>query len=136
MHQIRTGWLFLWLVLGMSVGIAQDAPSAVPESSPKQTLRFGVFNYLGDEQTYAKYAPIVDYLNHALVHEHIELEVLSHDEMDRRIAAGTLDLATTNPTHFLHIRRSNHVDGVMASLVSEQDGVYLPYLAGVILVLN
>lgn len=138
MRQIRGGWVFLWLMLGMSVGVgvAQDLPSAVAESSPKQTLKFGVFNYLGDAQTYAKYAPIVDYLNHALVHEHIELEVLSHDEMDRRIAEGTLDLATTNPTHFLHIRRSNHVDGVMASLVSVQDGVYLPYLAGVILVLN
>lgn len=138
MHQIRGGWFFLWLMLGMPVGVgfAQDTPLVMTALSPKQTLTLGVFNYLGDEQTYAKYAPIVEYLNHVLVHERIELVVLSHDEMDRRIAEGTLDLATTNPTHFLHIRRLHHVDGVIASLVNAHGDLYIPYLAGVILAPN
>ena len=118
---------------------AEEQPTRFADrehQTSKKILTFGVFNYLGDEQTYAKYIPIVDYLNQVLLHERIELQVLSHDEMDRRIAQGKLDLATTNPTHFLHIRKLHHVDGVIASLVDAHDGLYIPYLAGVIIVLN
>ncbi|MEW5837469.1 MAG: diguanylate cyclase [Pseudomonadota bacterium] len=134
----------MWLIFAMQAGVAFCAESAgagvavdIEERQlAKRTLTLGVFNYLGDEQTYAKYAPIVDYLNRTLVEERIRLEVLSHDEMNQRIAEGALDLATTNPTHFLHLRKLGCVDGVIASLVNEHGGLYIPYLAGIIIVLN
>ena len=134
----------MWLILVMQAGVVLCAESAgaglatdaQEQPPPKKVLTLGVFNYLGDEQTYAKYAPIVDYLNRKLVEEHVKLEVLSHDELNQRIAEGTLDLATTNPTHFLHLCKLGHVAGVIASLVNENGDLYLPYLAGVIIALN
>ena len=44
-------------------------------------IKFGVFEYLGYEQTKAKYEPLVKYLNDKLEKE-LVLEILSQDEID------------------------------------------------------
>ncbi|HRF57800.1 MAG TPA: PhnD/SsuA/transferrin family substrate-binding protein, partial [Campylobacterales bacterium] len=101
-------------------------------SDEKHPLRFGVFAYLGFEQTKAKYQPIADYLNETLEDRSVSLEILSEEEMDKRISDGSLDIVTTNPTHFLSARKRWPLSGVIATLVDSVNGEPTHLLAGVI----
>ena len=85
-------------------------------AEPKKTLHFGVFSYLGEAQTYAKFAPIVAYLNQQLEQEHLILEVMPQQQLFERIERGTIDLVATNPTHFLVARQRYPLSGVIATL--------------------
>ena len=111
--------LFSFLFISIYPLYAQDQN---PQSQ-KQILRFGAFSYLGVEQTKKKYQPIVDYLNQKLENEQVILEVLDQNEIDKRISDGTLDIVTTNPTHFLSARKQQPLAGVIATLVNSEDGV-------------
>lgn len=121
----------LMLVLMLSVVVmADDAPV-----EPQHTLHFGVFSYLGQQQTQQKYAPLVAYLNTVLSDEQIELHVLSQDELNQRIQNGDIDLVTTNPTHFLVARAHYPLTGVIATLVESHEGRPVYQLGGTILTL-
>ncbi|WP_200413816.1 PhnD/SsuA/transferrin family substrate-binding protein [Arcobacter sp. FWKO B] len=99
----------------------------------KEKVRFGVFAYLGYEKTKEKYEPLVEYLNNFLTEEEVILEVLTQEEMDKRIDEKSLDIATTNPTHFLFIRTKYDLGGVVATLMESSSGHYLDRLGGVII---
>lgn len=100
----------------------------------KENIRFGVFAYMGVEKTRAKYQPLVDYLNTKLDNR-VVLEVLTQEAMDEKIAKGELDIATTNPTHFLVIRHKYALSGALATLISvSEDGKPTSRLGGVIIV--
>jgi len=99
---------------------------------PRETLVFGVFAYLGVEQTRAKYAPLVEYLNQTLHDEQVELRVLTQADINAGLANHQLDIVTTNPTHFLVTRKLYPLSGVIATLVSSESGQPLHLLAGVI----
>jgi len=101
----------------------------------KDEIRFGVFDYLGYEKTKEKYTPLVEYLNTKL-DKKVILEVLSQEEMDRKIQNKELDIVTTNPTHFLVIRNNEHLSGAIATLITKSNDIPLYSLAGVILVRN
>ncbi|MEW6445018.1 MAG: diguanylate cyclase [Pseudomonadota bacterium] len=112
------------------------SPVALSAASGPQAgdvLRFGVFSYLGEEQTRRQYQPIADYLTRRLAPHHVVLEVLPQAEIDRRVADGSLDLVTTNPTHFLHARAQQPLSGVIATLVELDHGQPLYRLGGVML---
>jgi hypothetical protein len=96
----------------------------------RDTLVFGVFAYLGVEQTRAKYAPLVDYLNQTLRDERVELKVLSQADINQGLAKGELDIVTTNPTHFLVTRKRFALSGVIATLVPSEGGQALHQLGG------
>ena len=103
-------------------------------ASAKDQIRFGVFAYAGVEKTRAKYQPLVDYLNVKLDKE-VVLEVLTQEEMDEKIAKNQLDIATTNPTHFLVVRQQYALSGAIATLISvSEDGKPTSRLGGVIIV--
>lgn len=89
-------------------------------ASAKEAIRFGVFAYLGVEKTREKYQPLVDYLNTKLDNR-VVLDVLTQEAMDQKIAKGELDIATTNPTHFLVIRHQYPLSGALATLISISD---------------
>lgn len=108
--------------------------AALAAQQPARTLVFGVFAYLGQEQTREKYQPLVDYLNGKLEEEHVVLEVLSQDEIRQRVAERTLDIVTTNPTHFIHIRSQSPLTGVIATLVNRSGGKPVHMLGGAIVV--
>ena len=103
-------------------------------ASAKDEIRFGVFAYMGYDKTYAKYKPLVDYLNEKLENR-VVLEVLTQEEMDDKIAKNQLDIATTNPTHFLLVRQQYALSGAFATLISANDnGKPSSRLGGVIIV--
>lgn len=106
----------------------------IAQPIPKDTLAFGVFAYLGIEQTENEYRPVVDALNQRLEHFHIRLVVLPQDQLNQGIEHGTLDFATTNPTHFLVIRARYALTGIIATRVQVYGSVDVSHLAGVIVV--
>jgi len=101
----------------------------------KDEIRFGVFAYLGHEKTKEKYQPLIDYLNTQMTKK-VVLEVLTQEEMDLKIKNKELDIATTNPTHFLVVRHNEHLSGAIATLISKSNDMPVTSLAGVILVRN
>ena len=99
----------------------------------KEEIRFGVFAYLGYEKTKEKYEPLIEYLNTKL-DKKVILEVLTQEEMDLKIKNKELDIATTNPTHFLVIRQNTNLSGAIATLIEKGNGKPINSLAGVIVV--
>lgn len=99
----------------------------------KENIRFGVFAYLGVEETREKYQPLVDYLNRSL-NKQVILEVLTQEEMNDKIARKELDIITTNPTHFLVIRSQYPMSGALATLVGYHEGQVMSKLGGLIIV--
>ncbi len=135
-----TGWWFCkgyvdhalrLIVVLILAGLPGYSPGAEESKSPG-TLRFGVFSYLGETLTRKQYQPIADYLNERLAPLKVVLEVLPQSEIDRRVKAGTLDLVTTNPTHFLKARAHQPLSGVIATLVELEEGKPVYRLGGVI----
>ena len=99
----------------------------------KEEIRFGVYAYLGYEKTKEKYEPLIEYLNTKL-DKKVVLEVLNQEEMDLKIKNKELDIATTNPTHFLVIRQNSNLSGAVATLMQKVNDQGTNSLAGVILV--
>lgn len=100
----------------------------------KTVIKFGVFAYLGEKRTTEKYQPIVECLNKRLKNEKIILEVLPEADIDRRIMEGSIDVVTTNPTHYLNARKKKPSIGVLATLVGRDNSEPIYKLGGVILV--
>ncbi len=105
----------------------------VTTSYGEDKIRFGVFAYIGYEKTKEKFEPLVEYLNTKLTKK-VVLEVLTQEEMDRKIREKQLDIVTTNPTHFLVIRNSEKLSGALATEIDFLDGKPTDKVAGVILV--
>lgn len=104
----------------------------IPDQPEPVEVVFAVFAYLGLDRTRAKYQPLEDYLNATLRHERVRVEVLTEPELMARIHAGTVDIVTTNPTHFLVARKSRQLGGAMATLVQNHEGRPLHRLGGAI----
>ncbi len=102
-------------------------------SYAEDKIRFGVFAYLGYEKTKEKFEPLVEYLNTKLTKK-VVLEVLTQEEMDQKIKSKELDIATTNPTHFLVIRNSENLSGALATEMGISNNIVTDKLAGLILV--
>ena len=124
---LRLGHL---LLLGLACSLAGPAQA----QGQRETLVFGVFAYLGEAQTRAKFAPLVDYLNQTLKEERVVLQVLTQPEINQGLADGTLDIVTTNPTHFLVTRKAFPLSGVMATQVAVEAGQPLFKLGGAMVV--
>ncbi len=99
----------------------------------KESIHFGVFAYLGYEKTKERYEPLIEYLNTKL-NKKVVLEVLTQEEMDSKIQNQELDIATTNPTHFLVVRHNTHLSGAIATLIENGNGQAINSLGGLILV--
>lgn len=105
---------------------------AADNDENKTIIRFGVFAYLGKEKTESKYKPLIECINKRLIDEKIILEVLPEEEIDKRIADGTLEIVTTNPTHYLVARKQPNT-AVLATLVGVENSKPIYRLGGTII---
>jgi two-component system, sensor histidine kinase and response regulator len=121
----------IWTLL---LGIVFSLPFILSANPPKpKELHFGVFAYQGIDKTTERYQHIADYLDEALVDYRVVLHVLPMEEIYQRIADQTLDFVTTNPSHFLVVRRQFPLSGVIATLMPlAPDGQPTQFLSGVI----
>ncbi len=101
------------------VGLALSSSNVAVSAS---NIRWGVFAYLGEERTRAEYQPLVDYLNQTLDDQYVILEVLPQPDIEQRIREASLDIVTTNPTHFLVARQIQPLTSVIATRVGVSDG--------------
>lgn len=100
----------------------------------KDEIRFGVYAYRGYEDTKKRYDPLVKHLNETL-DKKVIMEVLSQDEMNKKVAAKELDIVTTSPIHFLLLRHDHKLSGAIATLVGMyDDNIHTNKFAGVIVV--
>lgn len=99
----------------------------------KEQIRFGVYAYKGYEETKQKYEPLVAYLNEKLNKE-VVLEVLSQNELDKKVANKELEIVTTNPVQFLIIRHKYNLSGAVATLVNSYKQDHSDRYGGVIVV--
>ena len=123
-------WLHQSIVFLLLVGTS----ILTVQATEKTEVRLGVFAIHGASATEEKYRPLVDYLNRTLDDEFIELVVLPHEEMMQAIGNRELDMVTTNPSHFLDVRESEPLTGVLATLVEKTaDGRPLNQFGGAII---
>ncbi len=120
-------------MLGVLLTATRLAHADTPTNS-RPTLVWAVFAYLGVERTTQQYEPISTYLNSVLDYN-VVLRVLPMEDIYDGIEKNEFDVVTTNPTHFLVVRRRFPLSGVLATLVS-LDASDRPqrFLAGCILV--
>jgi signal transduction histidine kinase/CheY-like chemotaxis protein len=109
------------------IAAVADSVVGLPE------LHWGVFAYAGIEQTTRQYQPIAAYVDAQIPSYRVVLHVLPMEEIYRRIAQKSLDFVSTNPTHFLVVRRQFPLTGVLATIVPlAPNGVPVAHLSGCI----
>ncbi|MFP4137386.1 MAG: diguanylate cyclase domain-containing protein [Halomonas sp.] len=102
-------------------------------ASAGHDLTLGIFAYRPVEVMEARYQPLADYLDEAIPHASVELQVLSLDEIEQAIAHRQLDLLMTNPSHYMGLRSRNSLTGALATLISREQDESVTALGGVIL---
>lgn len=107
---------------------------AAPILAAGETLVMGVFAFRPKEIMAPQYAHLADYLTRSVPGLHVDLQVLPQEEIEARLAAGTLDLVLTNPSHFVVLRQRSRLTGAIATMVSLEKGVGVSVLGGVVLV--
>jgi hypothetical protein len=107
--------LLLLFLCSSALSVPLDVPPSADDPQHRTALRWGVFAYLGEEETRAQYQPIVDYLNRVLRMNESNWWWVSQEEFNRRIGDNSLDLLTTNPTHFSFVRKQHPLTGVIAT---------------------
>ena len=118
---------------GLWLGLALLMATPQVWAAHGQTLVLGVFDNLGEGRTEQQYAPLVEHLNRQLQHERIELRALSQQDLEDGIASRTLAFVTTTSTHFVYLRHRWPLAGVMATLVTAEDGAPASQFGGVVL---
>lgn len=98
-----------------------------------QKLVLGVFAFRPKQIMVERYQPLADYLSAQLPDTRVELRVLEQDELEQALAQHQLDLVLTNPSHYLIVRSRDSLGGVLATVISREDGAPVESLGGVII---
>ncbi len=98
----------------------------------EQVLTLGVFAFRPPEVMQQRYQALADYLSDRLNGVRVELQVLEMDEISAALERHQLDLLMTNPIHYLQVRAQSHLTGVLATIISYEDGQSTASLGGVI----
>lgn len=116
--------------LGLTLILTLQTPCSASEETE---LRFGVFANRGEASAIRDYTPVVDFLNQRL-NNRVKLEILSSNEMFKKVQNNELDIITTNPTRFLQIRTKKQFSGALATLVKADGLIPNSRVGGVIIV--
>jgi len=117
-------WLFFW---GQGVAVAAQAD---------KPLVFAVYAYIDEVKVRAEYQPLMNYLNQQLGEGSVQMRVLPMAAFNDAVRDHQIDIATTNPTHFLQLRYQYDLTGVLATRVRKSDNHPLSILAGVVFTKN
>jgi diguanylate cyclase (GGDEF)-like protein/PAS domain S-box-containing protein len=115
-------------LLGFATGLL-----LLPPLQAQQHLVLGMFAYRPKPVLEQRYQPLADYLTEKLPDSTVELRVLELDEIEAALAANQLDLIFTNPSHYIRLRKENHLSGAVVTLLRHVQGKALATLGGVIL---
>jgi diguanylate cyclase (GGDEF)-like protein/PAS domain S-box-containing protein len=98
-----------------------------------QKVVLGVFAFRPKPIMIERYQPLADYLSARLGDTTVALRVMEQDELELAMAQHQLDLVLTNPSHYLTVRSRDSLSGVLATVISREDGIPVESLGGVII---
>jgi len=105
---------------------------AVAAIQVDKPLVFGVYAYIEEDKVRAEYQPLIDYLNQQLGAGSVEMQVLPLAAFNDTLINRYVDIATTNPTHFLQLRYKYNLTGALATRVRKSDNQPLSMLGGIV----
>ena len=122
------------LICVFTAGILRaEAEDSTIAKNDRKLISWAVAANLGEDKTSAQYSPIVQYLNETLRDYRVELQVLPINKIYAGIEEKKFDIVTTNPTHFLMVRKKFPLSGVIATRVArDPKGRPINYLSGCI----
>lgn len=119
------------LMLSVLIALAGDCGPAVAQDA--QVHRIGVLAHRPKPAILAAYAPTADHLSRSLPGHRFDILPLDLEEMDRAIAARSVDFILTNPEQYIVFEMRHHVTRI-ATIVQRSNGRALREFGGVILV--
>lgn len=134
MMYCRAGAIDSWFraVLTSGLGLALCAMVPVVMAS-EQVLTLGAYAYLPTAEMERRFQPLASYLSEQVPNVRVELEVHSLESLDQAVQDYHVDLVLTNPRHYISLRASNSLTGVMVTLIKRGvDGTPTRSLGGVI----
>ncbi len=118
---MRRWWRALLVALGVWA-----VPAAAAEG-----LVFGVYVNRSNAEAVARWSPLATQLEAALGTP-VRLLPLTQGEMETAVRRNQVDVLLTNPAHYVRLRQSYPMTGVLATLVEEEGGVLTSAFGGVI----
>lgn len=110
------------LLFPISLSYAQD-----------QTVTLGILAAAHSKaEIEASWQPLADYLSQQLPGKKIQLLALNFAELNEKTQLQQLDFILTNPSHYLYLRESTSLSGVLATLSEQHNDHPLNAFGGVI----
>ncbi|WP_217125794.1 PhnD/SsuA/transferrin family substrate-binding protein [Hydrogenophilus thiooxidans] len=104
-------------------------PALRAEDSP---FRIGIFAYQKPEIVAEQFAPLVRAIG-AILSRPVEVAYLQPDPLEARVAAETLDLLITNPTHFIELQERYPLSAPVLTLTRFAEGHFVRQLGSTLL---
>ena len=101
-------------------------------AAAEQSLRLAVLAYRPQTLLSSQWQPLADYLGQAMPGQKIELRILNSEEMTAALRNNELDFVLTNPVHFIQLRETSAMIGIIATLSRLEEGIPAPALGGLI----
>jgi len=98
----------------------------------EEHLRLAILAYRPADLLRGQWQPLADYLSQSMPGQKIELRILNNEEMAAALRNNELDLVLTNPVHFVQLRETNAMIGIVATLSRLEGGIPAPALGGLI----
>ena len=106
---------------------------AAADREDAESVVFGVLAFRPKPETYARWRPLVDYLNTAGLGRHFTLEALTYPELEAAVKARRVGLILTQPGHYILLTQREGLLSPLATLVEESGGHALASFGGVML---
>ncbi|WP_052501702.1 EAL domain-containing protein [Thiomicrospira microaerophila] len=126
-------------VLLLNVSAQAQAQAAMSEAGMREAARvdppvyrLAVLAFRDKASTFARWAPLADYLSSALKDAQFELAVFHNDEMEQVVAKGGVDFVLTQPAQYVLLTYRHQLSSPLASLLNKEGGVLTDHFGGVI----
>lgn len=122
------------MVAKVTVAEELNTTHAQEASASRVHVRLAVLAFRSQEETAARWQPLVEYINASIPDRIFVLEALTYAELEDAVADQRVDVVLTQPSHYSLL---THRDGLLSPLATlvERDGEHrLAQFGGVILV--
>ncbi|MBF0461231.1 MAG: PhnD/SsuA/transferrin family substrate-binding protein [Magnetococcales bacterium] len=119
----------LWMLCLLAGGIA-------PVCANEETMTLAVMASRPKVEVQQRWQPLADYLTAHLPGRRIRLLVLNSVEMEEAVSHHAIDFILTNPSHYIQMRQMHGIGGLLATLVSQANGLPVYAFGGVIFALQ
>lgn len=98
-----------------------------------EPAKIGVLSFRPKPQTLAQWWPLASALKKAMPDRDFEISALTYPELNRAVAAGSLDFVLTNPAHFIQLKMGGKLSAPLATVAMSVNGKGVSAFGGVII---